>query len=189
MSQLNWVTFLFLKLPDSFFTNCAQNLKGNTKSFSDIVCRVRSDRIDRSGRFLLLGMRRWPYWPCHAAQARDGVELAVLQSYCWMYSTLRIPLEYKGACSGQRWLNIYSRDLYKRCGSDIVLLLLISGIPISLHSRGRPGRECELYRVQHVLPVGAALSNLHGLCVLPAAHVLAQHGGRPHEVPLQGDNN
>ena len=95
------------------------------KSFSDIVCRVPSDRIDR---FLLLGMRRWPYWPCHAAQARDGVELAVLQSYCWMYSTLRIPLEYKGACSGQWWLNIYSRDLYKRCGSDIVLLFLIPDI-------------------------------------------------------------
>ena len=34
-------------------------------------------------------------------QARDGVELSVLQSYCWMYSTTRVPPQYKGACSGR----------------------------------------------------------------------------------------
>ena len=32
-------------------------------------------------------------------QAREGIELSVLQSYCWMYSSLRIPREYRGACS------------------------------------------------------------------------------------------
>ena len=68
------------------------------------ICQICSDLS------VLLGMRRWA--SCHAAQARDGVELAVLQSYCWMYSTLRIPIEYKGACSGQGWLNI--RDIYAR---------------------------------------------------------------------------
>ena len=33
-------------------------------------------------------------------QARGGIELDVLESYCWMYSTWNIPREYKGACSG-----------------------------------------------------------------------------------------
>lgn len=37
---------------------------------------------------------------CDAGIARDGVELTVLQSYCWMYSTTKIPTQYKGACSG-----------------------------------------------------------------------------------------
>ena len=81
----------------------------------------------------------------------------------------------------------YIREIYTRDVDQI--LFFYSLFPILLHSRRRPGRECELYRVQHVLPVGATLPHLHGLRVLPAAHVLAQHGGRPHEVPLQGDYN
>ena len=32
-------------------------------------------------------------------QARGGIEQNVLESYCWMYSTFKIPREYKGACS------------------------------------------------------------------------------------------
>jgi len=37
---------------------------------------------------------------CDAGQARGGIEQDVLESYCWMYSTWNIPMEYKGACSG-----------------------------------------------------------------------------------------
>jgi len=36
---------------------------------------------------------------CDAGAARGGIEQNVLESYCWMYSTFKIPREYKGACS------------------------------------------------------------------------------------------
>ena len=32
-------------------------------------------------------------------QSGGGVNDAVLQSYCWMYSTFNIPLEFRGSCS------------------------------------------------------------------------------------------
>ena len=38
-------------------------------------------------------------WNTSLLQAREGIELGVLQSYCWMYSSLRIPREFRGACS------------------------------------------------------------------------------------------
>ena len=34
-----------------------------------------------------------------SVQAKDGIELEVLQSYCWMYSTLTIPRQYRGQCA------------------------------------------------------------------------------------------
>ena len=33
-------------------------------------------------------------------QANGGIERAVLDAYCWMYSSWNIPQEYKGACTG-----------------------------------------------------------------------------------------
>ena len=49
---------------------------------------------------LSLLKRNIPNSEHYCFQARDGVELTVLQSYCWMYSTTKIPTQYKGACSG-----------------------------------------------------------------------------------------
>ena len=40
------------------------------------------------------------YLICAAVQANGGIERAVLDAYCWMYSSWNIPQEYKGACTG-----------------------------------------------------------------------------------------
>lgn len=37
---------------------------------------------------------------CDAGEANGGIERAVLDAYCWMYSSWNIPQEYKGACTG-----------------------------------------------------------------------------------------
>ena len=34
------------------------------------------------------------------SKANGGIERAVLDAYCWMYSSWNIPQEYKGACTG-----------------------------------------------------------------------------------------
>ena len=44
-------------------------------------------------------IRTWPLI-CAAVQANGGIERAVLDAYCWMYSSWNIPQEYKGACTG-----------------------------------------------------------------------------------------
>ena len=37
---------------------------------------------------------------CVFLQAASGIQQDVLETYCWMYSTFDIPVEYKGPCSG-----------------------------------------------------------------------------------------
>lgn len=52
------------------------------------------------GRWVLR-LCRWSWWQCWVClQANGGIERAVLDAYCWMYSSWNIPQEYKGACTG-----------------------------------------------------------------------------------------
>ena len=58
------------------------------------------------------------------SQAREGIELGVLQSYCWMYSSLRIPREFRGACS--------SGEAGADTRSDIVYNTFYQWVPLYL---------------------------------------------------------
>ena len=49
--------------------------------------------------WLQFTMKAWPLI-CAVVQANGGIERAVLDAYCWMYSSWNIPQEYKGACTG-----------------------------------------------------------------------------------------
>ena len=55
-------------------------------------------------------------------QANGGIERAVLDAYCWMYSSWNIPQEYKGACTGGDQVSLetvsltsYLMIFYLRC--------------------------------------------------------------------------
>ena len=65
--------------------------------------------------------------------------------------------------------------------------VLVDFYPVCFRRRAKWRKQ--LNRIQHLLPVGAPLLDLHGLPVLPPPHVVAQYWGWPHEVPLQGDNH
>ena len=63
---------------------------------------------------------------CDAGEANGGIERAVLDAYCWMYSSWNIPQEYKGACTGgdQVMVTRGGRELFRGSGLMINSFLL-----------------------------------------------------------------
>ena len=112
----------------------------------------------------------------------SDVEKEALESYCWMFSTRNIPR--------------VSRDL-----SNLMVISLIIGVQRHLQWRW-PGQEWHNHRLQFVLPgfkfsifyplaffsVGSPLPDIQCPLVLLPATLLAEHGGRPHEVLRQGNH-
>ena len=96
--DLNWICTFFCHLFNFFFepvnhSNKILDLsKGNIWQKAEnlsVNCKNKSSEFFRLCYNLLLVFK-----------ANGGIERAVLDAYCWMYSSWNIPQEYKGACTG-----------------------------------------------------------------------------------------
>ena len=66
---------------------------------------ITKEFLDNSRLIVLViakikNVRNVPFSILMVFQANGGIERAVLDAYCWMYSSWNIPQEYKGACTG-----------------------------------------------------------------------------------------
>jgi len=94
---------------------------------------------------------------CDAGAAGSGIEQDVLETYCWMYSTFDIPVEYKGPCGGNpedaldvivynsyyQWVSIFLIGLAILFYLPRVLWLMLEGGLMKFFGKGTTTRFIE----------------------------------------------